>query len=255
MKIPLHTFFITGGASGLGAATARMIVQNGGNAVIADLNEEAGAALQSELGGRSRFVPTDVTEEASVAAALQVAEDQFGGLHGVVNCAGIVIGKRVFGKSGPHGLESFKKVIEINLTGTFNVLRLAVPLMARNLPEDEGECGIIINTSSIAATEGQIGQAAYAASKGGISSMTLPLARELSQHGIRVAAIAPGVFRTAMTDRMPAKLRENLNRQAPFPPRFGEPVEYAALVRHIIENIMINGTNIRLDGGMRMDSG
>lgn len=239
----------------MGAATARMIVQNGGNVLLADLNEAAGSELAGELGDRSRFVATDVTAEGSVAAALQVAEAQFGGLHGVVNCAGIVIGKRVFGKNGPHGLDAFKKVIEINLTGTFNVLRLAMPLMARNPADEEGERGIIINTSSIAATDGQVGQAAYSASKGGVAAMTLPLAREFSRQGIRVNAIAPGIFRTAMTDKMPSKLRENLIRQVPFPPRFGEPAEYASLVRHIIENVMINGTNLRLDGGIRMDSG
>ncbi len=255
MKIPLHTFLITGGSSGLGAATARMVAQNGGNALIADLDAASGADLENELGPQACFVPTDVTKEESVLAALRLAEERFGGLHGVVNCAGIIIGKKVFGKRGPHSLEAFEKIIRVNLIGTFNVIRLSVPLMARGEPNEGGERGVIINTSSIAASDGQIGQAAYSASKGGLASMTLPLARELSQHGIRVATIAPGIFRTAMTDNMPEAMRETLARQVPFPPRFGEPDEFAGLVRHITENAMINGAIIRLDGGLRMDPG
>jgi NAD(P)-dependent dehydrogenase (short-subunit alcohol dehydrogenase family) len=252
MRLEQHTFLVTGGASGLGAACVRRFAGQGANVVCADLNESAGQALAKELGGQVRFARTDVTEEAAVHQAVAVAVQTFGGLHGVVQCAGIVLGDKVLGKNGPHALASFSKVIGVNLIGAFNVLRLAAAAMANNAPTADGERGVIINIASAAAFDGQIGQAAYAASKGGVVSLTLPAARELARHGIRVVAIAPGIFDTPMLAGLPAPVRASLGQQVPFPSRLGRPEEFAALAQHIIENEMLNGAVIRLDGALRM---
>ena len=245
MEIYERTFLVTGGGSGLGAATAEMLAHAGANGVIADLRGEATSA-------NVRFAETDVTDEASVRAAMGVALEAFGGLHGVVNCAGVAIAEKVLGREGPHSLESFARVVQVNLIGTFNVVRLAAEAMAKNDPTPGGERGVVVNTASVAAFDGQVGQAAYAASKGGIAAMTLPIARELAASGIRVAAVAPGLFDTAMLAGLPEDARNSLGKQVPFPSRLGRPDEYAALVRHIIENEMLNGEVIRLDGAIRM---
>jgi NAD(P)-dependent dehydrogenase (short-subunit alcohol dehydrogenase family) len=252
MDITGKVALVTGGASGLGAATAKMIVAEGGHVVIADVNETAGHALAKELGHTARFVRTDVTDAAQADGAVKTAMDAFGGLHISVQCAGIADAQRVIGKNGPADLERFSKVIRINLIGAFNVARLAAWVMAPNAPNEEGERGVIINTASVAAFDGQIGQAAYAASKGGIAAMTLPLARDLSSVGIRVMAIAPGIFDTPMLAGMPEDVRTALGAMVPFPKRLGRPSEYAQLVRDIIENPMLNGEVIRLDGAIRM---
>jgi NAD(P)-dependent dehydrogenase (short-subunit alcohol dehydrogenase family) len=252
MDIAKRTFVVTGGGSGLGAACVRMLAGADANPVIADVNAAAGEALAAELGARVRFQRTDVTDEASVRTALDVAVQTFGALHGVVQCAGIVLGERIIGKTGPHDLAAFQRVIGVNLIGTFNVLRLAAQAMSRNQPGGGGERGVIINTASVAAFDGQIGQAAYAASKGGVASLTLPAARELARHGIRVVAIAPGIFDTPMMAGLPEPVRQSLAEQVPFPPRLGRPEEYAALVRQVVENEMLNGSVIRLDGALRM---
>jgi len=211
-----------------------------------------GEALAKELGGSARFVAVNVTEAGQVQAAIDAARAQFGSLDGLVNCAGIVIGERVIGRSGPHALESFSRVIQVNLIGTFNAIRLAAEAMANNPPGESDERGVIVNTASVAAYEGQIGQAAYSASKAGVAGMTLPIARELARLGIRVVSIAPGIFDTAMVGGFDETLRDSLASQIPFPPRLGRPDEYAALVRHIVENQMLNGETIRLDGAIRM---
>jgi len=252
MEISGKVAVVTGGASGLGAATARMIVEEGGHVVIVDLNQEAGAALADDLGERTRFVRADVSDPAEAQAAIETAMDVFGGLHISIQCAGIVDAQRVIGKAGPADLARFSKVIRVNLIGSFNVARLAAWLMAPNAPNEEGERGVIINTASVAAFDGQIGQAAYAASKGGIAAMTLPLARDLSGVGIRVMAIAPGIFDTPMLAGMPDDVRNALGAMVPFPKRLGRPSEYAQLARDIIENPMLNGEVIRLDGAIRM---
>ncbi|NBB20456.1 SDR family NAD(P)-dependent oxidoreductase [Runella sp. CRIBMP] len=252
MKIQEKTFLITGGASGLGAATAKMIVEDGGNAVLADVNTTVGEQTEAELGENALFVHTDVTNPESVQNAIETAIDAFGGLDGVINCAGIGPAERVVGKNGPHSLERFTNVISINLIGTFNVIRLAAAVMQHNEPEESGERGIIINTASVAAFDGQIGQAAYSASKGGIVAMTLPIAREFAKLGIRVMTIAPGIFETPLLMGMPDEVKSSLGQQVPFPSRLGKPHEYAALVKHIIENQMLNGEVIRLDGAIRM---
>ncbi len=252
MEVSGRTFLISGGASGLGAACARLLAGAGGNVVLADLNRDAGERLASELGARARFQPTDVTDEASVRGAVEASVRHFGALHGSVQCAGIAVAERILGKSGPHPLASFSKVIGVNLIGTFNVLRLAAEAMAKNEPGAGGERGVIVNTASVAAFEGQIGQAAYAASKGGVVSLTLPAARELARSGIRVVAIAPGIFDTPLLAGLPEPARQSLGQQVPFPSRLGRPEEFAALVRHIIENEMLNGEVIRLDGALRM---
>jgi NAD(P)-dependent dehydrogenase (short-subunit alcohol dehydrogenase family) len=253
LEIENNTFLVTGGGSGLGAATARLLAQSGGNVLIADINDEAGEQLAGEIGEQARFVRTDVTDEESVQGALD--SNVFGGLHGLINCAGVGPAKKVLGRKGPHPLEDFNKVVQINLVGTFNPLRLAAAVMAENEPTEDGERGVIVNTASVAAFDGQIGQAAYAASKGAVVSMTLPLARELAAHGIRVMTIAPGIFETPMAAGLPEEVRESLSRQTPFPPRLGRPEEYAALVKHIVENEMLNGEVIRLDGAIRMAPG
>ncbi|MCA1728877.1 MAG: 3-hydroxyacyl-CoA dehydrogenase [Actinobacteria bacterium] len=244
METQGRTFLVTGGGSGLGAAVVKNLVEDGANVIIADLEGE-------ETDGNVRFVETDVTDEQSVQAAVDAALE-FEGLHGAINCAGVAIAEKVLGKNGPHALESFTKVVEVNLIGTFNVIRLAAEAMTRNEPTPGGERGVIVNTASVAAFDGQIGQVAYSASKGGVVAMTLPIARELASHGIRVMTIAPGIFDTPMMAGLPEEARESLGNQVPFPSRLGKPEEYAALVRHIIENEMLNGEGIRLDGSIRM---
>ena len=243
MEISGRTFLVTGGGSGLGLATARMLTGAGANVVAADLRGEPDANI--------RFVGTDVTDEESVGAAVEAALES-GPLSGAVNCAGVAIAEKALGRDGPHPLDSFTKVIQVNLIGTFNVIRLAAAAMLGNEPDEEGGRGVIVNTASVAAFDGQIGQAAYAASKGGVVSMTLPLAREFARSGIRVAAIAPGLFDTPMMAGLPEEARDSLGRQVPFPSRLDRPEEYAALVRHIVENDLINGEVIRLDGAIRM---
>jgi NAD(P)-dependent dehydrogenase (short-subunit alcohol dehydrogenase family) len=252
MQIPDHTFLVCGGSSGLGAACARLLGRSGANVIIADLNQAGGEGLAVEFGGRARFVVTDATDEASVQKAIQTALDAFKGLHGVVHCAGIGLAEKVLGKSGPHALAAFTKVIHVNLIGTFNVVRLAAAAMSQAAPSPSGERGVIITTASVAAFEGQIGQAAYSASKGGVVGMTLPIARELARFGIRVLTIAPGIFDTPLLAGLPEPARQSLGQQVPFPPRLGRPEEFAALVQHIIENEMLNGAVIRLDGALRM---
>ncbi|HTW78958.1 MAG TPA: 3-hydroxyacyl-CoA dehydrogenase [Terracidiphilus sp.] len=252
MQIKDHVFLVTGAASGLGAAVARMVTGNGGRVVIADLNHEAGRALAGELGDGARFAATDVTSEADGKAAVALALAEFGHLHALVNCAGIAPGEKVLGREGPHRLESFARAVNINLVGTFNMIRLAAEAMAREAPGADGERGVIVNTASIAAFDGQIGQAAYAASKGGVVGLTLPIARELARAGIRVVTIAPGVFETPMVAGFSAEVQEALGKSVPFPPRLGRPDEYAALVKHVCENTMLNGETIRLDGALRM---
>lgn len=252
MRVGGSTFFITGGGSGLGAATARLLAENGARVVLADVNEEAGEHTAKEIGSGAKFVRTDVTEEESVQDALDSAVETFGSLNGVVNCAGIGPAAKVFGKKGVHDLGLFTKTVEINLVGTFNVIRLAAVKMADGEPDEGGERGVIINTASVAAYDGQIGQSAYAASKGGVVALTLPVARELASSGIRVVTIAPGIFETPMLAALPEDAKESLGKQVPFPPRLGRPEEYAALARHIVENQMLNGEVIRLDGAIRM---
>ncbi len=252
MKIQNKTFMITGGGSGLGAATAQVIVSGGGNVVLIDVNGPQGDAFAKQLGTQARFCKADVTSEADVNAAIAVALSSFGGLHGAVNCAGVGAPSKVLGKEGPHPLDVFQRIVNINLIGTFNVIRLTAVAMASNQPDEGGERGVIINTSSVAAYEGQIGQAAYSASKGGVNAMTLPIARELARSGIRVVTIAPGLFDTPMMKGLPDAARESLGQQVPFPSRLGHPDEYAALAKHIIENTMLNGSVLRLDGAIRM---
>ena len=252
MHLQDRTILITGGGSGLGAATARTFVEAGATVVLADVNEAAGTAMAEALGDAAVFATTDVTDAEAVQNALDTAKNRFGGLHGVVNCAGVVLGRKTYGRKGAHDLESFARVVQINLVGTFNVIRLAAAVMAGNEPDDEGERGVIVNTASVAAYDGQIGQAAYAASKGGVVAMTLPLARDLSRLGIRVMTIAPGIFETPMMAGMTDEIRASLAAQVPFPARLGRPAEYARLARHIFENTMLNGEVIRLDGALRM---
>ncbi|HLW12659.1 MAG TPA: 3-hydroxyacyl-CoA dehydrogenase [Casimicrobiaceae bacterium] len=252
MELREGTFIVTGGASGLGAATARMIAAGGGHVIIADLDNDRGRALAGELGAAAKFVRTDVTDEASGKAAVAEALDAFGGVHGLVNCAGIVHGEKVVGKDGVHALASFARAVNINLIGTFNLIRLAADAMAKSAPNAGGERGVIVNTASVAAFDGQIGQAAYSASKAGVVGMTLPIARELARFGIRVMAIAPGIFETPMLASLAPDVQEALGRMVPFPARLGRPEEFASLVRQIIENPMLNGEVIRLDGAIRM---
>lgn len=252
MQVKDKIFIVTGGGSGLGAAAARMIVENGGHVVIADINEAAGLAQVSELGGNARFAKTDVADETSAIAAVDFTLASFGKLNGLINCAGICPGEKVVGRDGPHALGSFSRAVTINLIGSFNMLRLAATAMSKGEADEGGERGIIINTASIAAFDGQIGQAAYAASKGGIVGMTLPIARELARFGIRVMCIAPGIFATPMMQAMPQEVQDSLAKLVPFPPRLGQPREFAALCHTIVENTMLNGEVIRLDGAVRM---
>jgi NAD(P)-dependent dehydrogenase (short-subunit alcohol dehydrogenase family) len=250
MLLKGNTFLVSGGASGLGGACVRMLAGAGANVVIADVNKAAGEVLAAETG--AHFALTDVTDEASVQSAVDLSLQSFGAIHGTIQCAGIALAEKVHGKNRQTPLGGFLKTIQINLIGTFNVLRLATAAMIQNAPNPAGEQGVVINTASVAAYDGQIGQAAYAASKGGIVSMTLPLAREFARHGIRVMAIAPGIFDTPLLAGLPEAARQSLAQQVPFPPRLGRPEEFAALARHIIENEMLNGEVIRLDGAIRM---
>ena len=253
MDINNRVFLVSGGASGLGEATVRRLVADGARVAIVDRNIEAGEGLARELGEATRFFEADVTAEAPLTAALAGCRRELGGLHGAVNCAGIVVVARVLGKDGtPHDLESFSRGIRVNLIGSFNVIRLVAAELIHNTPDASGERGVIVNTASIAAFDGQIGQASYAASKGGVVGMTLPIARELAAHGIRVMTVAPGIFDTPMMAGLPDAARESLGRQVPFPSRLGDPAEYAALVAHIVGNPMLNGEVIRLDGAIRM---
>ncbi len=254
MKMQDIVALITGGASGLGAGTAKRFVDCGARVLILDRDEGRSQALSAELGERTRFFQADVTSEVAVQAALEYAIAEFGGLNVLINCAGVGIALRTTSSRGPHPLEAFETVIRINLIGTFNVIRLASAVMAENAPLPSGERGVIVNTASVAAFEGQIGQAAYSASKGGIVGMTLPIARDLARYGIRVCTIAPGIFDTPMLGNLPAGVRASLGAQMPFPQRLGEPAEYAQLAQQIVENEMLNGETIRLDGALRMGS-
>ena len=252
MEIPGKTFFISGGGSGLGAASARVLARSGANVILADINEMTGHSTQKEIGTNALFVKTDVTDSKSVSQALIKSTEAFGPINGAINCAGVAIAVKTVGRDGPHALEDFERVIRINLIGTFNVIRLAAAQMAENEPAPNGERGIIINTASVAAYDGQIGQAAYSASKGGIVGMTLPVARDLARYGIRVMTVAPGIFDTPLLAGLPEKARISLGEQVPFPSRLGKPEEFGLLVRQIVENPMLNGEVIRLDGAIRM---
>jgi NAD(P)-dependent dehydrogenase (short-subunit alcohol dehydrogenase family) len=251
MQIQGNAFIVTGGASGLGAATVQMLAAGGGKVVIADVTADKGEALVRQLGAAARFVKCDVASaadgEAAVAAALAL-----GPLRGLINCAGVAPAEKTVGKEGPHRLETFTRTITVNLVGTFNMIRLAADAMSRQEATADGERGVIVNTASVAAFDGQMGQAAYAASKGGVVGMTLPVARDLARNGIRVVTIAPGLFETPMLLGMPADVQESLARQVPFPSRLGKPAEYAQLVASIFANVMLNGETIRLDGAIRM---
>jgi NAD(P)-dependent dehydrogenase (short-subunit alcohol dehydrogenase family) len=252
MRIQGGVFLVTGGASGLGAGTARLLASQGARVAIADMKAADGAALAAELGNQVRFVETNVASEESARAAIDGAISTFGRLDGLINCAGIVHGEKVVGKDGVHSLDAFKRVIDVNLVGTFNMIRLAAGAMAANQPNAGGERGVIVNTASVAAYEGQLGQAAYAASKGGIVAMTLPIARELARSGIRVMTIAPGIMETPMLLGMAPEVQEALGKMVPFPSRLGRAEEFASLVAHIFENPYLNGEVIRLDGAIRM---
>ena len=252
MKINGSTFIVTGGSSGLGAATVETLLAEGGNAVIADVNRAAGEGLAQRLGKQACFIETDVTREDHAQAAVRLALETFGGLHGLINCAGIGLGEKTIGKEGPHALATFARVININLIGTFNMIRVAADAMSKQQPNAAGERGVIVNTASVAAFDGQVGQPAYSASKAGVVGMTLPIARDLARSGIRVMTIAPGIFETPMLKGLPQDVQDSLGKQVPFPSRLGRPPEYAALVKHIVENEMLNGETIRLDGAIRM---
>ncbi|MCX7273273.1 MAG: 3-hydroxyacyl-CoA dehydrogenase [Burkholderiales bacterium] len=251
MNLNGNVVLVTGGASGLGGATAKMVVEAGGKVLIADVNQTLGQAYAAELGAHAAFVKCDVTSEADGRAAVAAAQSM-GRLVGLVNCAGIGTATRTVGKEGPHPLDAFVRVITINLVGSFNMLRLAAAAMSAGDPSADGERGVIVNTASVAAFDGQIGQAAYSASKGGIVGMTLPIARDLARDGIRVCTIAPGLFLTPLLQGLPPAAQESLGKQVPFPPRLGKPSEYAQMVRQIFENVMLNGETIRLDGAIRM---
>ena len=249
MEIANKVFIVTGGASGLGAGTARMLSQERARVVLADVQDEAGQALAAELGQRD--VHCDVTQEADAQAVVGAALE-LGALFGLVNCAGVAPAARTVGKNGAHALDLFQKVISINLVGTFNMIRIAAQAMSKNEPEASGERGVLINTASVAAYDGQIGQSAYAASKSGVVGMTLPIARDLAPLGIRCVTIAPGIFGTPMIFGMPQQVQDSLAASIPFPSRLGRPEDYAKLVHHIISNEMLNGETIRLDGAIRM---
>ncbi|WP_409254083.1 3-hydroxyacyl-CoA dehydrogenase [Bacillus sp. SCS-153A] len=252
MNISESIVIVTGGASGLGESTVRQIIKQGGKAAILDLSVERGESIVEELGDRTIFIKTDVTCEEEVSKAIHKAIEAFGSINTVVNCAGIGAASKLLSRKGVHSLDMFSKVVSINLIGSFNVIRLAAEEMSKNEPNDQGERGVIINTASVAAFEGQIGQAAYSASKGGIVGMTLPIARELASYGIRVMTIAPGLFHTPMFESLPAEAIDSLGKMVPFPKRLGQPAEYAMLAESIITNPMLNGETIRLDGGIRM---
>ena len=252
MELKNSVFLVTGGASGLGEATVRLAVAAGAKAVIADMQAAQGEKIAAELGANVRSIKCDVTSEVDGRAAVAFVQKEFGGLHVLVNCAGVGSAERTIGKDAPHDLGRFTRVISINLIGTFNMIRLAADAMAKAGPNASGERGVIVNTASVAAYDGQIGQAAYAASKGGVVGMTLPIARDLSRNGIRVCTIAPGLFLTPLLLGLPKEAQESLGKQVPFPPRLGHPVEFAQLVKSIVENEMLNGETIRLDGAIRM---
>ncbi len=251
MEIKNNVFVVTGGASGLGGATSRLLAQAGGKVVIADVQADKGEALARELGAGVRYIKCDVASEADAAATVAAAVE-FGPLRGLVNCAGIAIGEKTIGKEGPHALASFARVVNINLIGSFNMIRVAADAMSKLEPTADGERGVLVNTASVAAFDGQIGQVAYSASKGGIVGMTLPIARDLSRNGIRCVTIAPGLFETPMLLGMPKEVQDSLGKQAPFPSRLGKPAEYANLVAAILGNVMLNGETIRLDGAIRL---
>ena len=251
MEINGNVFLITGGASGLGAATARMLVANGASVVLADVREPEGQAFATELGARAKFFRTDVTDEASMMAAVQAATSM-GVLRGLVSCAGIVHGERIVKRDGPHALASFSRVIGVNLIGAFNAMRIAAEAMSKSAPTASGERGLVIHTASVAAYDGQIGQAAYASSKAALVGLTLPAARELAAHGIRVMTIAPGIFQTPMMSSLTDEVQTALGKMVPFPPRLGRPDEYALLVKAIVESEYLNGEVIRLDGAIRL---
>ena len=247
-----HHFLVTGAASGLGAATARRLVADGAKVTLFDRHADGVARMAQQLGASTLGIAGDVTSEADVAGAIRQGQEKLGPLHGAVNCAGIALGSRVLSKTGPHPLDDFVRVLQVNLVGTFNVIRLAAEAISQAPAGEDGERGVIVNTASCAAFDGQIGQAAYSASKAGVAGMTLPIARELARFGIRVVTIAPGVFETPMVAAMSEEVRQSLAAQVPFPQRLGKPEEYAALVEHILENRMLNGTVLRLDGALRM---
>jgi NAD(P)-dependent dehydrogenase (short-subunit alcohol dehydrogenase family) len=251
MDISGNVVLVTGGASGLGGASAQRVIDDGGKVLIADVNAEAGQKFAAQLGANAKFVRCDVTSEADAQAAVEAAR-AMGTLVGLVNCAGIGPAAKTVGKDGPHPLDLFQKVVGINLIGTFNMIRIAAAAMTKNEPNPEGERGVIVNTASVAAYDGQIGQAAYSASKGGIVGMTLPIARDLSRDGVRVVTIAPGIFLTPLLAGLPKDVQDSLGRQVPFPSRLGRPDEFAALVAHVFGNAMLNGETIRLDGAIRM---
>jgi NAD(P)-dependent dehydrogenase (short-subunit alcohol dehydrogenase family) len=251
MQFTDNVVIVTGGASGLGGATVERIIAGGGRAIVADVNAEQGEAFAKGFGGAARFVRCDVTAEADGQAAVDAAV-AMGRLVGLVNCAGIAPPAKTVGKDGPHRLDQFARVVSVNLIGTFNMIRLAAAAMARNEPNAEGERGVVVNTASVAAFDGQVGQAAYAASKAGVVGLTLPVARDLARDGIRVVTIAPGLFLTPMMLGLPQEAQDSLGRQVPFPPRLGRPAEYAQLVEQIFANPMLNGETIRLDGAIRM---
>jgi NAD(P)-dependent dehydrogenase (short-subunit alcohol dehydrogenase family) len=251
MEIKNNVFIVTGGASGLGGATTAMLARSGGKVIIADVQADKGEALARDLGSDARFIKCDVTSEAD-GQAVVAAATALGTLRGLVNCAGVAIGEKTVGRDGPHTLASFSRVIGINLIGSFNMIRLAAAAMSTQEPTAEGERGVLINTASVAAFDGQIGQVAYSASKGGIVAMTLPIARDLSRSGIRCVTIAPGIFETPMLLGMPQEVQDSLGKQVPFPSRLGKPAEYANLVAAILGNVMLNGETIRLDGAIRL---
>lgn len=252
MQIQGRVFIVTGSGSGLGAATARRLISVGARVLLADLNYDTGSAQAAELGPNARFQQTDVADAASAEAAVAACTSAFGALNGLVNCAGVAPSEKIVGREGPHKLESFARTVHVNLIGSFNMLRLAAAAMAGSVPDAGGERGVIVNTASVAAFDGQIGQAGYAASKGGVVAMTLPIARELARHGIRVMTIAPGIMETPMIKAMPTEVQDALGRMVPFPARLGRPDEFAGLVAHIIDNTYLNGEVIRLDGAIRM---
>jgi len=253
MQIPDSVALVTGGASGLGRATATRLVRGGARVVIVDLPSSAGAAVAAELGPSARFAPADVTSADDIERAVDLARTTFGELRIAVNCAGIAHVEKTVGRSGPHDLAAFERTLRINTLGTFNVIRLAAAAMAAQPPLGEGgERGVIVNTASVAAFDGQIGQAAYAASKGAVVGMTLPIARDLARSGIRVVTIAPGLFMTPMLAGLPEQVQHELGQQVPFPSRLGDPDEYAQLVTSVVTNAMLNGEVIRLDGALRM---
>ena len=243
---------VTGGGSGLGEATVRNLASGGGRVTIFDVAADRGEALAKELGDNVIFANTDITSEESTQAGIKKAMDAFGGINVAVNCAGVGLAQKILGKKGPMSLDHFNKVLQVNLVGTVNVIRLAVEQMVKNTPNEEGEKGVIVNTGSAAATDGQVGQPAYSASKAGVNGMTLPIARECAEYGIRVCTINPGIFDTPMLATLPENVRDALGKMVPFPQRLGRPSEYAKLVQHIIENTMLNGEVIRLDGAIRM---